>query len=111
MDASRLQREIQHYRHDKTRRKPASERVTILNSAIINKQAQVLEAFRSRRAADRLLLDLKVEVESIESAPLQAECEEAEADAKATPAVQHISLAQLQMLRLAARVSRPFGGS
>ena len=64
LDAAHLSKEIQHVRHEKTRRKPASERVTILRTALVTKQARVLEAFRARRAADRFLMELKVEVES-----------------------------------------------
>ena len=37
MDSARLQGEITHYRHETTRRKPASERVQILKGGLINK--------------------------------------------------------------------------
>ena len=82
----------------------------ILKGVLITKQAQVVEAFRSRHAAEIHLMDLKVEVESIASALAKAEKEEAEAEAGAPPAlVQNISLAQLQLLRMAAHISLPTG--
>ena len=73
----------------------------------MTKQAQVVEAFRARRAADRFLMGLKVEVESIEAALAKAEKEEAEAEARAFTPVQKITLEQLQLLRMAAHISLP----
>ena len=75
----------------------------------MTKQAQVIEAYKARKAADRYLMDLKVEVESIESALATATREEEKAEARSAkpPAVQHISLGQLQLPRLAAQVSLP----
>ena len=65
LDSARLSKEIQHFRHEKTRRKPPNERVAILQGALVTKQAQVIEAYKARKAADRYLMDLKVEVQSM----------------------------------------------
>eukprot|EP00973_Karenia_brevis_P053517 7436813-Karenia_brevis.AAC.1 len=54
-------------RHERTRRKPASEQVMVLEAALLKKRAALQDAKLARERAQALVNDLRLEIEQAEA--------------------------------------------